>query len=395
MPDNDSNVAIYLDFENLAIAARNLYPEVSKPLKIEHLVDFATNKGDVCIKKAYADWSKEPNSRYTQDLIEYAFELIHLPRITFSGKNAADIRMTMDAMEDMVNSDIVGKLIIGSGDTDFVHLIRKIQEKGREAIVVGFDQSVGRIIKDNCNEFKSIEELMGEFKEELKKEEEDVEEEEDKGREVLIRYMRGRTSDDPVYLSVLKSDLMRLQPSFSEKKYGFRTFKEFIESFKGDLVEKVREEPSMGQPKVYLKDWSNVATSIDEREVKKFIDQKLRYIDDRKLRYRLHGIVMDEFNKQGRINLDDLIDAINKRTSGKVSKNEAKHFLLKLGEGRAFAFADVEYTGNKYTMPQEMNTEIKDKDDMDEIYKQRIIDLVQKKFPGISAARVTKMMGEE
>jgi len=385
------NTAIYLDFENLAIAARNLYPAISKPLKIEHIVDYATNQGNVCIKKAYADWSKEPCSRYTEDLIEYAFELIHLPRVTMSGKNGADIRMTMDALEDMGRSDIIKKIIIGSGDTDFVHLIRKIQEKGREAIVVGFDRSVGGIIKDNCNEFRSIEELMGEFEEETK-EDSDIEEE-DKGRELLIRYMRGRMADEPVYMSVLKTDLMRLQPSFSEKRYGYRTFKEFIESFKGDLVEKILEDPSIGQPKVYLKDWSKIATGIDIKEVKSFIDGDLRYVREKELRYQIYEIILDLFKKKERVTLDEMMDKISRQTTNKFSRNDAKHFLLKLGEGRLFFFADVPFTGNKYTMPQVLRQDIHTLDQIDDIYRQRIIDLVLKKFPGISVYKVIKLIG--
>lgn len=390
---SEENVAIYFDFENLAIAASDYFPTLSKPLRIDHIIDFAANKGNLCIKKAYADWSREPNISYVSDLMEYAFELVHLPQMTTRGKNAADLRMSMDAMEDMQNFPTIQKFIIGSGDTDFIHLIRRLQQRGKYAVVIGFEQSVGRTIRDNCNEFKSIEELMGDFG---KKVEEEIGYEWDEGKDILIRYIRGRSSEEPVLMSTLKEDLLRLQPSFSEKKLGYRSFRDFVEG-QDALVEEIIGEPSGGQLHVKLKSWDEIATmtqEIDINEVKDFLYKNLRFQRNPEVRNNIYSIVLKMFERKDALCLDEIGERVRKETKGRLTKVEIKNFLFTLGQGRLFKFANVKYTGSKYTMPQVLVDNVPDLERIDSLYLQRNLDLVLRQFPGISMGRVVELMGQ-
>jgi uncharacterized LabA/DUF88 family protein len=390
---SEDNIAIYLDFENLAISASDYYPSLSKPLRIDHIMDFAANKGNLCIKKAYADWSREPNRSYASDLMEYAFELVHLPNMTARGKNAADLRMSMDAMEDMQNFSTITKFIIGSGDTDFIHLIRRIQQRGKYAVVIGFEQTVGRTIKDNCNEFKSMEELMGDFG---KKAEEEIDYEWDEAKDILIRYIRGRSSEAPVLMSTLKEDLLRLQPSFSEKKLGFRSFREFVEA-QDALIAKIIGDPASGQLFVKLKTWDEVATmtqEIDINEVSDFLFKNLRFQRNPEVRNEIYMIVLKMFERKEAITLDEMGDRVMKVLKRRLTKIEIKNFLFTLGQGRLFKFANIKYTGSKYTMPQVLIDNVPDLERIDSIYLQRNLDLVLRQFPGISMGRVMELMGQ-
>ena len=119
-----SSIAVYLDFENLAISADTVYPSKRKPLLIEPILDFAASKGVICLKKAYADWSKDMFSQYQTRLMEQGFELVHLPETNSQGKNGSDVRLAIDVMDYLGVYAEVSTFIIGSGDTDFIPLIQ-------------------------------------------------------------------------------------------------------------------------------------------------------------------------------------------------------------------------------------------------------------------------------
>jgi uncharacterized LabA/DUF88 family protein len=393
----EENIAIYLDLENLAIAAEKIYPRVSKPLAIDLLMDYAASHGNVCIKRAYADWAIDPCRSYAQDLASYAFDMVHLPGLTRQGKNGADLRMTMDALDDLQSLAVIDKFIVGSGDTDFIHLIRKIQQTGKKVVVMGFMNSVGINIRDNCNEFKAIEELMGTLHapKEKKKEKEDAIDED--GRALLVRYIRANSKqlEGGVDLSVLKTDLKRLQPSFSERRYGHSSFSAFVKSFQGDLVEKVEGESGGGGVTLaYFKDWSDVAGNVDAKAVNDYLEQNLKIERDRAARHRMTELMIDIFHHQPEPSINDITDEMFNEMGKKVPKKTIKAFVLTFGEGRLFHFSETEYTGDKFTMPQKLNDEVPDIDDIDDIYVRRITSLVRNKFPGAPLDLVQRLIDE-
>ena len=112
---NEENVAIYLDFENLVISAEETYPSKNKPMQMGPVVDFANSKGNIIVKKAYADWSVGDFSSYQGNLIKHGFELVHLPATSAQGKNGSDVKLAIDVMRHLDMLKNVDTVIIGSG----------------------------------------------------------------------------------------------------------------------------------------------------------------------------------------------------------------------------------------------------------------------------------------
>ncbi|MCQ1538781.1 NYN domain-containing protein [Methanocalculus taiwanensis] len=139
--------AIYLDYENLALSAGQSYPALDSPLSLGPIIDYAASLGDICIRKAYADWSVGECAADVKKLVKYGFEMRHLPQTSARGKNGADMDMALDVLEDMILLPHIGLFIIGSGDTDFIPLIRRLRARGKMVYVMGFDNSVGNVIK--------------------------------------------------------------------------------------------------------------------------------------------------------------------------------------------------------------------------------------------------------
>ncbi|HRR66925.1 MAG TPA: NYN domain-containing protein [Methanomassiliicoccales archaeon] len=393
MTEQVPKIAIYLDFENLAISAKEVYPLTPKPLRIDDILDYAKGYGDVLIKKAFADWNKPPCSQYVEDLRLRAFDLVFLPQTSLSGKNGADLRMTIDALEDMYNKSLLDVFFLGTGDTDFIHLIRKIKERGKEVVVLGFEHSIGRTIRYNCDRFESLEDLLGKAPAPPGVEKKEEEELEDDPRELFLRYIKNRSTDEPAILSQIKNDLMRLDPSFSEKKYGYKHFKEFLDSFKGDLFTTIKMDDKAGHHLVFFKSYAELTSDINEAQVRDFIDKEMRFIRDRALRKALYKETIGLFHADGETTINQMVDDLWALFDKKVPKATLKRFLRTMAEGRMFKFVNAKYTGNIYTMPQVLKTDLPSLERLDEIYLQRIIDLTLRKCPGVPQESVTRMMG--
>ena len=393
MSEQVPKIAIYLDFENLAISAKEAYPSTPRPLRIDDILDFAKGYGDVLIKKAFADWNKPPCNQYVEDLRLKAFDLVFLPQTSLSGKNGADLRMTIDALEDMWDKPILDVFFLGTGDTDFIHLIRKIKETGKSVVVLGFEHSIGRTIRYNCDRFESLEDLLGKAPAPPGVEKKEEEELEDDPRELFLRYIKNRSTDEPAILSQIKNDLMRLDPSFSEKKYGYKHFKEFLDSFKGDLFTTIKMDDKAGHHLVFFKSYAELTSDINEAQVRDFIDKEMRFIRDRALRKALYKETIGLFHADGETTINQMVDDLWALFDKKVPKATLKRFLRTMAEGRMFKFANAKYTGNIYTMPQVLKTDLPSLERLDEIYLQRIIDLTLRKCPGVPQESVTRMMG--
>lgn len=393
MTEKVPKIAIYLDFENLAISAKEVYPSTPRPLRIDDILDYAKGYGDVIIKKAFADWNKAPCNQYVEDLRLRGFDLIFLPQTSLSGKNGADLRMTIDALEDMYDKSLLDVFFLGTGDTDFIHLIRKIKERGKEVVVLGFEHSIGRTIRFNCDRFESLEDLLGKAPAPDVKEKREEEELEDDPRELFLRYLKNRSTDEPAILSQIKNDLMRLDPAFSEKKYGYKHFKDFLDSFKGDLFTSIKMDERAGHHLVFFKSYAELTSDINEGQVREFIDKDLRYVRDRNLRKTMYKEIIDLFHADGETTINQMTDDLWSLLDKKVPKATLKRFLRTMGEGRMFKFANVKYTGNIYTMPQVLKGDLPSLEKLDEMYLQRIIDLTLKKYPGVPQESVTRMMG--
>src|SRR5437899_6873841 len=141
------SLAIFIDFENLALGFQNRRDRFAIERVLERLVE----KGKIVVKKAYADWSRF--SGYTAPLHEAAIELIEIPKRAMSGKNSADIRLCVDAMDLAYSKEHIDTFVIVSGDSDFSPLVSKLKENGKHVIGLGMAESTSELLRDNCDEF--------------------------------------------------------------------------------------------------------------------------------------------------------------------------------------------------------------------------------------------------
>src|SRR6266851_8459350 len=153
MPDTDRSLAIFIDFENLALGFQGRRDRFDIDRILERLVE----KGKIVAKKAYADWNRF--AAYTAALHEAAIELIEIPRRAMTGKNSADIRLCVDAMDLAYSKDHIDTFVVVSGDSDFSPLVSKLKELGKHVIGLGMQDSTSDLLRDNCDEFIYYEDL--------------------------------------------------------------------------------------------------------------------------------------------------------------------------------------------------------------------------------------------
>jgi uncharacterized protein (TIGR00288 family) len=151
---NESKIALFIDFENIAIGVTDAkYKKFEVNLLLERLLE----KGKIVVKRAYSDWDKFPD--YKRELHEAAIELIEIPGRVYSGKNSADIRMVVDAMDMAWSKDHINMFVVASGDSDFSPLVSKLKENDKYVIGVGVKNSSSDLLIDNCDEFIFDQEL--------------------------------------------------------------------------------------------------------------------------------------------------------------------------------------------------------------------------------------------
>jgi uncharacterized protein (TIGR00288 family) len=248
-----AQVAIFLDFENVAQSAESVGDggspssspsryngtRTSKTLQIERIIDYAAIQGNISIRRAYADWMSPTYLKHQKSLLENGFELVYLPRTSSQGKNGSDVRLAVDVMELLFLQPSISTFILGTGDTDFIPLLQKIRAYNKKVIILGFEHSVGRLVKANTNEFRALEDILSlriadrASKSETKTMQDQTAIAND-GKGLLLRFLRN-FSEQTVLMSDLKLQLLRLDSAFSESKYGFSSFKSFVESFVPEL----------------------------------------------------------------------------------------------------------------------------------------------------------------
>src|SRR5438128_11244829 len=153
MPDSDRALAVFIDFENLALGFQGRRERFDIVRVLERLVE----KGKIVAKKAYADWSRF--APYTAPLHEAAIELVEIPRRFQTGKNSADIHLCVDAMDLAYSKEHIDTFVIVSGDSDFSPLVSKLKENGKHVIGLGMQESTSELLRDNCDEFIYYEDL--------------------------------------------------------------------------------------------------------------------------------------------------------------------------------------------------------------------------------------------
>jgi uncharacterized protein (TIGR00288 family) len=222
--DGERILAVFLDFENIGIGLNNRRDRFDINRIIERLVE----KGKIVAKKAYADWSRF--SQYTTMLHEAAIELVEIPRRAQTGKNSADIRLCVDAMDLAYSKDHIDTFVIVSGDSDFSPLVSKLKELGKHVIGLGLAEATSDLLRDNCDEFIYYEDL-GSASSALPGMMTQLPEGKRKVFGLLIESLLAlrRENKEVLWSSMIKDTMKRKKPSFNEEYHGHRTFSELLE----------------------------------------------------------------------------------------------------------------------------------------------------------------------
>jgi len=220
----EQRLGVFIDFENIALGARDAqYKKFDIHLVLQRLIE----KGRIVYKKAYADWTRY--SEYKREFHEAAIELIDIPQRAYSGKNSADIRMVVDAMDLASSKAHITTFVICSGDSDFSPLVSKLKENDKSVIGVGVKNSTSDLLISNCDEFIFYEDLVRETRALPS-----IENLPEKKRE-LFRLMLDslqalvRENYDVIWGSMIKQTMQRKQPYFNESYYGYKSFSELLE----------------------------------------------------------------------------------------------------------------------------------------------------------------------
>ncbi|HEY3967923.1 MAG TPA: NYN domain-containing protein [Planctomycetaceae bacterium] len=225
MADTERTLALFIDFENLALGFQG---SRGGRFDIGRVLRRMVEKGKIVAKKAYADWGRY--SSYTEALHEAAIELIQIPRRSQTGKNSADIRLCVDAMDLAYSKEHIGTFVIVSGDSDFSPLVSKLKELGKHVIGSGMQPSTSDLLRDNCDEFIYYEDLETKPAE-VPNLDPQVPEVKRKAYTLLVEALTAlrRENKERLWSSMIKDTMKRIKPSFNETYHGYRTFSSLLE----------------------------------------------------------------------------------------------------------------------------------------------------------------------
>jgi len=257
-PESTTTMAVFLDLENIALGARDAhYPSFD----IQKLLERLLLKGHIVVKKAYCDF--ERYREFKRDLHEAAFELIEIPHLRQSGKNSADIRMVVDALDLCYTKSHVDTFVIISGDSDFSPLVSKLRENAKKVIGVGVKSSTSDLFLNNCDEFIYYDDLVRAEVAKVRRRRPagsataKPEEGENKGPSLekafdlvvvtLEAIGQEREANEPIWGSMIKQAIKRRNPGFNERAHGFRSFNDLLlEAQKRGLLKLEADEKSGG-----------------------------------------------------------------------------------------------------------------------------------------------------
>jgi uncharacterized protein (TIGR00288 family) len=272
MANGTKNLALYCDFENVALGVRDAnYARFD----IEAVLERLLVKGSIIVKKAYCDWERYKD--FKRSMHEASFELIEIPHVRQSGKNSADIRMVVDALDLCYTKSHVDTFVIISGDSDFSPLVSKLRENNKVVIGVGVKNSTSDLLIANCDEFIFYDDLVrtaerrkprkkktnGRKEGEGHKESEGRKESDDRAQkarqearaekafeqvlETIDDLISERGDEDKLWGSMIKQALKRRKPGFNESYHGFRSFGKLLEEMEvRDLLTLEHDQKSGG-----------------------------------------------------------------------------------------------------------------------------------------------------
>jgi uncharacterized protein (TIGR00288 family) len=258
-------MALFCDFENIALGVRDAH---FAQFDISKVIERLLLKGNIVVKKAYCDWERYKD--FKTSMHEASFEMIEIPHVRMSGKNSADIRMVVDALDLCYTKEHVDTFVILSGDSDFSPLVSKLRENDKIVIGVGVKNSTSDLLIANCDEFIYYDDLVrrqparkkeanaeanrkparGPAKTSKPAEDKKAEDKKQEAWDLIVEtyeaLLEERGEGEKIWGSMIKQTLKRRKPGFSESYYGFRSFGQLLEEAQAQGILELEPEEKSG-----------------------------------------------------------------------------------------------------------------------------------------------------
>ena len=304
MAGEEERIALFVDFENLALGARDRREKMDMVV----IMDALSERGRVVVRRAYADWNLF--SEHRESLLGQRIEMIEVPQRTGTvRKNAADIKLAVDAMEFAFQRDFITTFVVASGDSDFTPLVLKLRELNKRVIGVGVEGSTSELLPGACDEFLFYERLLGPGTAKAAPRKRRSGGSKSKGTtdsaeidRLVTQTLAGlqRSSDGSVLSSTVKRAILRKDPTFSEGDYGFRAWGELVRHLGDKGVITIQQGTAQGDPVIdFPSDGGNEQAAFD----------------------LLRDVVKELQSKNGAPPISGLKDALRRRQAGFSEKN--------------------------------------------------------------------------
>lgn len=246
VPSGEHRIALFIDFENLALGMKQ---SPGKKFDIQLVLDRILEKGRILFKIAYADWSR--HREYKQQLHEVGIELIEIPKKRLGGKNSADIRMVVDAMDMAYSKEHLDTFALVTGDSDFSPLVSKLRENNRMVVGLGIKAASSPLLIENCDDFIYYDDLLRQVEQVTKsteKPQKDMPKVRQEALDLLVKAVRGlmREGRDVVWASMVKQAIKRKKPSFDESYHGYKSFSALLLEAERQKLLKLEKDQKSG-----------------------------------------------------------------------------------------------------------------------------------------------------
>jgi uncharacterized protein (TIGR00288 family) len=253
---DELRIAVFVDFENLAIGAREM-KGASGPFRIDLVLKRILEKGRIVYKRAYCDWG-----RYREAVREFhaqGIELVDIPQTRQGGKNSADIRMVVDALDLCYQKTHIDAFVLVSGDSDFSPLVSKLKENDKRVIGCGVKNSTSDLLVSGCDEFIFYDDLVKAQVERPARKKKPAEKGSttavaaDDALDKVAEIVRSLEQDyDPLWGSIVKQTMRRVHPGFNEAQHGYRSFSDLLHAAEDQKLIVLEYDESRGNYKVRL-----------------------------------------------------------------------------------------------------------------------------------------------
>lgn len=246
-------IAVFVDYENLALGARDTK---WGDFRIELVLKRLLEKGRIVFKRAYCDWSQYRNA--VREFHSHGIEMIDIPRSKMSGKNSADIHMVVDAMDLCYSKQHIDYFALLSGDSDFSPLASKLKENEKRVLGCGVKSSTSDLLIGNCDEFIFYDDLIRAAQKPRRKSKRTGKKTDDKQQEAIdqvLEIVRSLERDyDPLWGSLVKQTMRRVNPGFNEAYYGYRSFSDLLQRVADMGLIELAHDKERGNYKITLKE---------------------------------------------------------------------------------------------------------------------------------------------